>query len=365
MSLSARRSFGCKYDPVEVFVAAAQHARADLAAYGRRFPNVWRDLDKERAQRGKRWENWEAWYFLPFGAVQWVMHGYAEADTRFNIINVTNTLTSLAAWRATQGIYIFDPHIFDALWHTGTDGDIPTEILYRLPEWCVYIPTPCADVLGFPLRGFYASLNRGLTVPGRSLNLMLDVAENAKSKHITIPIDLGASDIGSAIRQESADFLKHIQEQKMQLDETSRRLLEQPKALAEQLVAPLVSLVLYLCSEAAEMRDPNAPKRLPTNPRPTRTKTGERIFPPTQPTRWEVAFRLGANLRLAQTAQSVEESTGTHGSPRPHIRRAHWHTYRTGSRAEPAKQVPVLRWLPPIPVNVDDADALIPTAHKA
>ena len=49
---------------------------------------------------------------------------------------------ALAAWRVTQGIYRFDPTTFDALWETPVTGDIPTEVLFHLPEWCVYIPTP-------------------------------------------------------------------------------------------------------------------------------------------------------------------------------------------------------------------------------
>jgi hypothetical protein len=35
-------------------------------------------------------------------------------------------MVALAAWRATQGIYRFDPTTFDALWKTPVAGDIPT-----------------------------------------------------------------------------------------------------------------------------------------------------------------------------------------------------------------------------------------------
>lgn len=51
-------------------------------------------------------------------------------------------LGALAAWRMTQGIYRFDTDIFSALWSTPIEGKIPVEILYRLPEWCVYIEAP-------------------------------------------------------------------------------------------------------------------------------------------------------------------------------------------------------------------------------
>ncbi len=41
---------------------------------------------------------------------------------------------------------------------------------------------------------------------------------------------------------------------------------------------------------------------------------------------------------------------------RPHVRRAHWHTFLTGPRS--GEQTPILKWLPPIPINVDNPGEL-------
>ena len=54
----------------------------------------------------------------------------------------TGRIGAFLPWRVTQGIYRFDPTTFDALWKTPVTGDIPTEVLFYLPEWCAYIPTP-------------------------------------------------------------------------------------------------------------------------------------------------------------------------------------------------------------------------------
>ena len=54
---------------------------------------------------------------------------------------------ALAAWRATQGIERFDPTIFEAVWDTPLTGELPTELLYRLPEWCCYVPVEPARIL--------------------------------------------------------------------------------------------------------------------------------------------------------------------------------------------------------------------------
>ena len=55
-------------------------------------------------------------------------------------------LVTLAAWRRWDmeiqpGIYQFDFDFMSALSDTLITGDMPSEVLYRLPEWCIYIET--------------------------------------------------------------------------------------------------------------------------------------------------------------------------------------------------------------------------------
>ena len=85
-------------------------------------------------------------------------------------------LAALAAWRSTQGIYRFDPSTFDALWNTPVTGEIPTEVLYCLPEWCVFIPTPGKTWQGSRLNGFFAHLDHNLEMRRTELRLLLDIS---------------------------------------------------------------------------------------------------------------------------------------------------------------------------------------------
>lgn len=124
--------------------------------------------------------------------------------------------------------------------------------------------------------------------------------------------------------------------------------------------APLLSLLLYLCADGAEIGDGTV---RPANPQPKRTKQCWRLFAADKPTAWDVGVRLGAALRRAfhasDTGQSeVGPETGR-SRPRAHVRRAHWHTFLAGAgRAERR-----LKWLPPIPVNVEDVDGLPATVR--
>ena len=80
---------------------------------------------------------------------------------------------------------------------------------------------------------------------------------------------------------------------------------------------PLLSLLLYLCSQAAEVGDG---QRRPANPEPKRVKGGLRLFVAERPTTWDVGVRLGAALRQAYAAEQTGQVAG-HVGPRPPLRR--------------------------------------------
>lgn len=63
---------------------------------------------------------------------------------------------------------------------------------------------------------------------------------------------------------------------------------------------------------------------------------------------WNVGFRYMVE-RTGRTSSETEETIvhGTHASPRPHMRRGHWHTYRCG----PGRKETRIRWLNPMMVG--------------
>jgi hypothetical protein len=128
-------------------------------------------------------------------------------------------------------------------------------------------------------------------------------------------------------------------------------------------IQPLVSLTLYLCSVANDVRDTSGSERIPARPKPKKVKGGERLFPPDRPTNWEVGYRIGASIRRAVSQErSFGSGTGTHASPAPHIRRAHSHSFWIGQK-DKNRELRV-KWLPPIPVGVKDFDDLTPTVRS-
>jgi hypothetical protein len=102
-----------------------------------------------------------------------------------------------------------------------------------------------------------------------------------------------------------------------------------------------VSALVYLCSVNREL----AP--LPARP------TGRTRTPGVKPPKViAVGYQIGAALRAwRRTEATGGQPTGR--TVRPHVRRAHFHTFRVG----PGRAGSIVKWLPPIPINVTaDAD---------
>ena len=80
---------------------------------------------------------------------------------------------------------------------------------------------------------------------------------------------------------------------------------------------------------------------------------------------WNVGLRIGAALDLSSKRKCVDSVTDGYGTGvpvRPHIRRAHWHSFWVGKRGE---QTLSLRWLPPIAVNTEEAGNLPAVIRQA
>ena len=302
----------------------------------RLYPRAASMVDDFRARRGNDLPRWPDWCFLPMAA--WyaiVAHEHRAEIVPLSLASNISRLAAIGTWRYSQGIYRVDPDLMAGLAESRLPGDLPAEVLHRLPEWCIYVETPGMSWAGTALHGFWAHLEWDANSGRSELRLLLDLDDRL----LGLPLHLGSWTLLEAVERYARNAADVAAEQGIKF--TVRG--EDMDAIVGA-VRPLLSILLYLCSDEPEIDDLRQPGSSPARPRPKKTKKGWRLFPPDRPRTWTVGAGIGALLR-----ESALPGDPTGRTVRPHLRRGHWHGYWTGAR-DSAERRFRYRWLAPIVV---------------
>lgn len=338
---------GFRYSPKPIFIAQKNNVKMNnprplnhLNAASKLYPAAWKQIDELRRDRGVDLPDWPAWCFLPLAG--WYAIVSADAGVSrlpVHLIPDVARLAAIGTWRYSQGIYRFDAEAAGALADTVTHGDMPVEVLMRLPEWCVYIETPGRQWLNEPLHGFWAHLEWDANTHRSELRLLLDCGEMLMPQIL----HLGPWTVTEAVDRWFSEAKRQSVLQKLTMpDET---IMTQGVETLGAAINPLLSMLLYLCSDEPDIGNRDYPEEKPGRPQPKKTKKGWRLFPPKKPRIWQVGETIGAALRR----DLAEPGPDTVRTVRPHLRRAHWHGYWTGPKTGERRFR--YKWLPPIVVT--------------
>lgn len=299
---------------------------------------------------------WPEWCYAPLGLSMYALQlgGMTEFDSSL----YAAMASAFSAWRAGgKHIYRFDPYVFEHLWEMPMDEPLPVEMFERLPCWCAYIPTPNKHWIYDKFYGFFVCLEYDLNTSTSELRFVMDI----ESGPLPIMVDLR---LGEGIQDSVGRMLEQAAEYKMKSSE------QEIIGGLRKWLGSMTALSLYLCSVNAEIVDSKSKKPAPDQP--TYPKRRERLFAPPSPHVWDVAYVIGAKLHKVEEQAAREYAArpgarGERGPVRPHMRRAHWHRWRTGKRNDESTWKLVVKWLPPIPINVNENetvdDATITTVH--
>ena len=286
-----------------------------------------RDIDRVRSGHDK----WPRWCFAPFTAwAQAIFHRKEDLQKATEV----SCASIILPWRYSRSVYRFDPDVYRELILTPFSGDLPEEVLLRLPEWSIFV-----EMQGESVSGFFASLD---WFDGKSEIRFVF----CRDEHL-IPVYVTLS---HKTIENSFQASLHEYESRVGGSAEVKKDYESFLGKDLSLLRKALSLVLYICSDEAEIRDRDAPDWEPSFPRPKVTKGEERLFPADRNRIVDVGRELGAMLR--EGAAKSEPSAPTGRSVRPHLRRGHWHGFWTGPRkVDTEKQKFILKWIPPIFVN--------------
>jgi len=304
----------------------------------KRFPQFPKNITSMWQDRGHSLPDWPSWCFLPMAG--W----YAIISQALGVSRLlphdaswVSKLAAVGTWRYSQGIYQFHPELLNALLSTSIDGILPARVLYRLPEWCLYLTLPPNNDLAFD--GFWVHLECDANTNRHELRILLNNAT-------LTPLILHLADeplqscLNRALEEASTQASQHGFNYSI------------PKPIETNLtnlLQKLLPLILYLCSDEPDISAYHSMTDRPHYPRPIKTKKGWRFFPPAQPRTWKVGEIIGEKLSTARTSFPL-----THLGPRPHLRRAHWHGYWRGPKDA---QTFFYRWLPPIFIGENQPDS--------
>jgi len=316
-----------------------------LRALMQTYPDLGKDINRAYQEKGKRLPDWPDDVLLQHWAWMDIVHKYYpdydlyDFDDHQKMITLAMSMQAVGTWRYSRDIYCFESEVYEALLSTELPNTIPLKVFRRLPSWSVYVSYPQQVADGS--YGFYANLDYELGTGAWELLLTPDIGKGS----ISFPLELaeGISLKDAIYSKEHEEKLKDIGAPEG-LAATATTYID---AAVDLLKTPL-SLLLYLCSEAPEIDSEREPSISPARVQPKKVKSGIKLFAPSVTRTWDVGKKTGELIRQAKEIGTV------HGHKSPHIRRAHWHGYWTGSHK--GERVFGYQWLAPIIVNAEELD---------
>jgi len=326
------------------------------------------------------------WCYIPIGAYASEMQieidrykGNDETGYQFQLFKTNQMRSAVVPWYAGgKGIYRFDPSFFEEVLQTDIDT-ITAESVLRLPEWSCYVPFPQALMLNdVPVYGLFVYADKDLrdTVPELRLTFILGWThtENLQKFLYDCPyadlplyvhIQQGEdSDIYSAINL-IAEGEEHNREAHGLLK--AAMLIfhfddeDQSRQALRYLLKIGTSIAMVLCANNIDIKPLNAEATSQVKRTGSHTNTPNDHLSPESPRKWEVGERFGSAIRAWKTEfadlSSVEQlPTGKKGlQKRPHLRRAHFHSFWIGPRKSD-KREKILHWIPPTFINDNGED---------
>ena len=245
----------------------------------------------------------------------------------------------ISKWLLYKTVYRFDKSFLDVLTDT-EDVEFHAQSLQRLPVESFLIASDDKDRLGYFVYTETVNVNINGDIVNDTVFLVADVLDviddKLKMREHTLWISNG---------QRLSAALEEWMREKNCIEFFDE---------AYHTMKMAIQVAYYLSAQNAVVKEVKTPK----SKRPRRPD-GK----PMNLRQWEVGYRISTPFLVKElslpdsTSMPDEASTGT--SPRPHIRRAHWHHFWAG----PGKTELIVKWLEPVWVNGKPED-IIAVEHR-
>lgn len=264
----------------------------------------------------------------------------------YEIQNKAEMLQALAIWNRYRQVFEFDPEMEKMLTEMDFPDSMPVDVLKNVPYPSFYVQSAFLEEM-IGIDGFVVCFDSDSK--GNNLKIRLEFLD--ENTGFSIPIRL----VPGKSLKDSMDCDVRPIPLGIQTDEFGDTL---------ELAEYCLKLVLYLCSDNKDVIPAVEPKRT-ENPNET---VLQKVKPSTVNT-WKVGaqmIRIFKKFRGSAVKASQQEAE-SHSKRRPHLRKAHWHHYWTGSKQDPQGRRLVLKWIQPVFINDDSSSDIgeqINSVHK-
>ena len=311
-----------------------------LNFFSAKVPGVWKTVDYYRYMRGKLEEDWDQCVFMPTSGWDLAMEKLIPKSPVEAKAFAAKNLQVIGAWRPTQDILRFDDDFYNMLTKTPVTGKLPVEIIRRIPAWALYFETRNLVVEGGSYDGFFAGLDQ--SNDREQLILRLHFVAMEKMRILSFILPLGDWSVEEAVSRTN-------EQQRSAMKRLNMEMTGEYTRVADQGLHAALNLLLYVCSYGLDEDRAYEFGSGIRYPQPVRIKRGNwRLFPPPKPVIHKLGNEIGEEARKYNKRTCAPRP---HGSPRPHIRRAHWHGYWRGPLNDQNSRKFSLKWLPPFMVG--------------
>lgn len=301
--------------------------------------------------------SWPDWCYAPIAAaISVATENLPDTfEVRIQAMRDAQRIAALAPWRISKEVFVMDEGMQELLFEQADDLKLDPEAFLRLPYPCFYIQfAPETGLNGEIYHGVFVHLEFDPYTKERELRLLY---LNQNGKTIGVPVHIDCNTIEESIETTDKEAFRNIPEEKADF---RRALLVETETRRKSayFYKQTLQLVLYLCAQNAEIA-PNSEQTFYTH----RTATVKDRYAEIR--KWDVGIRIGNAVRAYRKASATQykHAGGTHASPRPHLRRGHWHNFWTGAKADPSSRKLILKWVAPtfVSANVEESPV---TLHR-
>lgn len=324
-----------------------------------RYPGIWDEVEHFRALNGSSPNlAWAPWCYIPTIASLSLLRQISGINGDLSqlprnqievIASVAFYFSALAPWRQSKEVYVMDEAMQELLFDQAGDLALDAGILLHLPYPCFYIQfSPAVVFAGEEYHGVFVSLDDNF-VEHQQLLTLLYLQPDGEATMI-VPVHLEAKTISESMAITERLIMRTSQ--------------DKAPAVAHQfdLLRRTMQLVLYICAQNAEITP--SPEQASHTKRSLAGKIVDRYA---EIRKWDVGIRAGnavRNYRKQQEATAPVDRLNTHASPRPHMRRGHWHHFWTGPKSKPAERKLILQWVAPTFVTSAGKDDTPVVLHR-